>query len=71
MEVDVNQKYLVTTYEEYTNSYVEKDLVIDRTMVDFRLKNWQQPEVRAPNLSATTLVEIGRRMVATRKSENQ
>ena len=53
MEIDVNRNYLVTKYEDYTNSYVEKDLVTDVTMADFRLKNWQHPEVRPPNLSAT------------------
>ena len=30
MEVDANQMYLITKYEKYTNSYIEKVLVVDR-----------------------------------------
>ena len=47
MEVDANQKYLITKYEEYTNSYLEKSWWWIETMVDFCLKNRQQWEVSA------------------------
>eukprot|EP00956_Cyclotella_meneghiniana_P006629 scaffold8799_cov52-Cyclotella_meneghiniana.AAC.4 len=61
MEVDVNKKYLITQYEEHTDSYVEKDLVMDRTMVDFRLTKRQWPEVRTSKLSTTAFINtVGR-----------
>ena len=58
MEVDVNKKYHITQYEEHTDSYVENDLVMDRTMVDFRLTKRQWPEVRTSKLSATAFINM-------------
>eukprot|EP00956_Cyclotella_meneghiniana_P035533 scaffold115807_cov32-Cyclotella_meneghiniana.AAC.1 len=58
MEVDINKKYPITQYEEHTDSYVENDLVMDRTMVDFRLTKRQWPEVRTSKLSATPFINM-------------